>query len=163
MAIETAKQISAGFVVFRRTKEGPKFLLLYSGGKYWNFPKGKIEKDEKSMEAAVRETCEETGLKKNDLHVKRWFKAYERFTFYSSREKKKIFKTIIFYLAETRKRQVILPIGQKGHERHEGYGWFVYKDARELLKQHKDSEAVLKQANDFIRQTSRRKQSPQKP
>ena len=102
--VRTAKQISAGFVVFRRTKEGPKFLLLYSGGQYWNFPKGKIEKEEKSMETAIRETCEETGLKKNDLHIKRWFKAYERFTFYSSREKKKIFKTIIFYLAETRKR-----------------------------------------------------------
>ena len=162
MATQTAKQISAGFVVFRRTKDGPKFLLLYSGGKYWNFPKGKIEKNEKSLEAAIRETMEETGLNKKDLHIKRWFKAYERFTFYSSREKKKIFKTIIFYLAETRKRQIILPIGQKGHESHDGFGWFLYKDARELLKQHKDSEAVLKQANEFIRQRSRRKQPAQK-
>src|SRR5579863_10064232 len=32
----TAREISAGIVVFRRTPEGPRFLILYHGGEYWN-------------------------------------------------------------------------------------------------------------------------------
>ena len=52
------KEISAGFVVFRKTEEGLKFLLLYHGHNYWNFPKGKIESEERSLEAAFRETKE---------------------------------------------------------------------------------------------------------
>jgi len=137
------REISAGLVVFRRTEEGPKFLLLYHGGRYWNFPKGKIEAEEKSLEAAVRETGEETGLKAADLRLKKKFKAYERFTFY--RNKKRIFKIVIFYLAETRKRQIMVS------SEHGGFGWFLFKDAQRLLKSYKDSETVLRQSYQFLR------------
>ena len=137
------REISAGLVVFRRTAEGPKFLLLYHGGRYWNFPKGKIEAEEKSLEAAIRETGEETGLKATDLQLKKKFKAYERFTYY--RNKKRIFKIVIFYLAETGRRQI------KVSSEHEGFGWFLYKDAQGLLRSYKDSEIVLKQAHTFLR------------
>jgi 8-oxo-dGTP pyrophosphatase MutT (NUDIX family) len=137
------REISAGLIVYRQTEEGPKFLLLYHGGHYWNFPKGKIEEEEKSLEAAIRETEEETGLGLKDLKIKRKFKAYERFTYF--RHKKRIFKIVIFYLAETRKRQIVIS------REHEGFGWFLYKDARQLLKFYKDSETVLKRAYDFIR------------
>lgn len=140
---EGGREISAGLVVFRRTREGPKFLLLYHGGRYWNFPKGKIEAEEKSLEAAVRETEEETGLKTTDLQLKKKFKAYERYAFF--RNKKRIFKIVIFYLGETKRRQIKLS------EEHEGFGWFLYKDARGLLKAYKDSESVLKQAYRFLR------------
>jgi len=37
------REISAGIIIYRRTLKGPKFLLLYHGNNYWNFPKGKIE------------------------------------------------------------------------------------------------------------------------
>ncbi len=141
-AEKNGREISAGLVVFRRTNEGPKFLLLYHGGRYWNFPKGKIEAEEKSLEAAVRETGEETGLKTIDLRLKKKFKAYERFTFY--RNKKRIFKIVIFYLAETRRRQI------RVSSEHEGFGWFLYKDAQVLLKSYKDSETVLRQAHRFL-------------
>ena len=50
-----AKQISAGIVIYRRDKDGIKFLLLYHGGRYWNFAKGKLEETERSFEAAIRE------------------------------------------------------------------------------------------------------------
>src|SRR3989344_3470821 len=79
-ATQTKKEITAGVIVFRRTNEGPKFLLLYHRGQYWNFPKGHVEKEERSLDAAVRETCEETGLKKSDLRILYGFKEYERFT-----------------------------------------------------------------------------------
>ena len=142
-AQKTAREISAGLVVFRQTEEGPKFLLLYHGGRYWNFPKGHIEAEEKSLEAAVRETEEETGIGTAELKLKKKFKAYERYSFFSS--KKKIFKIVIFYLAETRVRQI------KISKEHGGFGWFLYRDARGLLRSYKDSETVLRQAYTFLR------------
>jgi bis(5'-nucleosidyl)-tetraphosphatase len=137
------REISAGFVVYRKTKEGPRFLLLYHGGQYWNFPKGKIEAEEKSLATALRETAEETGLTADKLRLKSRFKAYEKYFFFKG--KQKVFKIVIFYLAETKVRDV------KISEEHEGFGWFLYKDARRLLKSYKDGESVLKKANDFIR------------
>ncbi len=137
------REISAGLVIFRRTQEGPKFLLLYHGGRYWNFPKGKIEAEEKSLEAAIRETREETGLHEEELKLKKKFRAYERYRFF--RNKKPVFKIVIFYLAETRIRQIRLS------KEHEGFGWFLYRDARNMLRAYKDSETVLKQAYTFLR------------
>src|SRR5579872_339760 len=100
----TAREISAGIVVFRRTPEGPKFLILYHGGTYWNFPKGHIEKEERDLAAALRETKEEAGLGSRDLRLIQNFKAYERFTF--RRNGQNIFKIVIFYLAETKARDI---------------------------------------------------------
>ncbi len=148
---EITKEISAGIIVYRRTKDGPKFLLLYHGGNYWNFPKGHIEGEEKSFEAALRETVEETGLKPYDLKIRNRFKDYEKYHFYKG--KNKIFKVVIFYLAESRKKEI------KISEEHNGYGWFLYRDAKRILKTYHDSESVLKKVHDFIRGPVPEKQS----
>src|SRR3990172_9298603 len=102
------KEISAGIIIYHKTKEGLKFLLLYHGGGYWNFPKGKIEAEEKSFQAAIREIKEETGLIRSDLKFVNNFKAHERFTFWKKTEgrSQKVFKIVIFYLAETRKKAI---------------------------------------------------------
>lgn len=142
-----AREISAGVIVFRRTKDGPVFLILYNGGDYWNFPKGKLEHEERSFEAAIRETCEETGIDAKDMRVLRNFRAEERFVF--RRNRQKIAKTIIFFVAETRKTTVRL--AEKTHgERHQGYGWFPYREATRILGKYRESQKVLKQAYDFI-------------
>ncbi|MCP6720082.1 MAG: NUDIX domain-containing protein [Patescibacteria group bacterium] len=132
------KEVSAGIIIYRKTKEGPKFLLLYHGGKYWNFPKGKIESDsdfengaspgrkETAFKTALREVREETGLGSRDLSFNKWFKAYDRFTY--TRNKKKVFKTVIYYLAETRTSQVKI-----SPREHNGFGWFLYRDALRML------------------------------
>src|SRR5260370_8153962 len=52
---------SAGAVVFRRTERGPRLLLLRAY-RNWDFPKGTIEPGESELDAAKRETLEETGL-----------------------------------------------------------------------------------------------------
>ena len=136
------REISAGIIVYRKTNQGLRFLLLYHGGRYWNFPKGHIEAEEKSLQAAIRETMEEAGLKRADLKIDNAFKAYEKFTFFKN--KVKVFKTVIFYLAETKNRDI------KISSEHEGFGWFSYKEAINLLQKHKDSAALLKRANYFI-------------
>src|SRR3989338_7155450 len=138
-------EMASGLIVFRRTHEGTKFLLLYHGGGYWNFPKGKIESEEKSFAAALRETREETGLKEKDLRVLDNFKAHERF--YFKRRGQPTFKIVIFYLAEARISRVQIS------REHNGYGWFIYRDAKKILEKYKDSQKVLEQAHSFLRKS----------
>jgi predicted NUDIX family NTP pyrophosphohydrolase len=62
--------ISAGILVYRRTRQGTDFLLGHPGGPLWArkdlgawmVPKGLIESGEAPLEAALREFEEETGL-----------------------------------------------------------------------------------------------------
>ena len=136
------KEISAGIIVYRKTNQGLRFLLLYHGGRYWNFPKGHIEAEERALEAAIRETMEEAGLKRADMKIDNLFKAYEKFTFFKN--KVKVFKTVIFYLAETKNREIRIS------NEHEGFGWFSYKEALNLLSKYKDSVSLLKRAHYFI-------------
>lgn len=141
------REISAGIIIYRKTREGLKFLLVYHGGGYWNFPKGKIEQEEKSFQAAVREVKEEVGLRLSDLKFERNFKVYERYIF--RRKSQKIFKIVIFYLAETKRTQIKLSY------EHSGYAWFTYKEASKILRKYKDSQKVLTQARGFL-QSQRR-------
>lgn len=146
------REISAGIIVYRNTAQGVKFLLLYHGGGYWNFPKGHIEGEEKSLQAAIRETAEEAGLKRNDLKINNRFKFYDKFTFF--RGKVKIFKIVILYLAETKNRRIHI-----SHE-HDGFGWFSYKEAVKLLSKYKDSVELLKKAQASIPKAGGRQGPP---
>ncbi len=137
------KTVSAGIIIFRRTLEGLKYLLLYKGKNYWNFPKGKIEEGERSWQTALREIKEETGLRQNDLKFQSNFKAFERFTFLHNKEK--IFRVVILYLAETNQPLV------KVSEEHEGYGWFTIAEAKKVLTKHPDTFRILQRAHNFIR------------
>jgi 8-oxo-dGTP pyrophosphatase MutT (NUDIX family) len=58
----TIVQAAGGLVI----NENEEILLIFRRGK-WDMPKGKLEKDEKLDECAVREVEEETGLKKVKL------------------------------------------------------------------------------------------------
>ncbi|MBI2033563.1 MAG: NUDIX domain-containing protein [Candidatus Liptonbacteria bacterium] len=137
------REISAGIVIFRRTREGLKFLILYHGHNYWNFPKGKILTEEKSLAAALRETKEETGLGAKDLRLIANFKVYERF--YFRRANQPVFKIVIFYLAETRNPEV------KISEEHLGYAWLTFNEAKKILGRYRDSQKVLRQVYEFLR------------
>ena len=59
-------KLRAGSIVINQNQE---MLLIYRKGK-WDFPKGKLEKEEKTKEGALRETAEETGLNLKQLKVK---------------------------------------------------------------------------------------------
>jgi len=152
------KQVVAGFVIFRHTEEGVKFLLLYRRGSYWNFPKGHFEAGENSMDTALRETEEETGIKKSDLRIIPGFKAHERF--YFEKDGEKIHDTVILYLAETKEARVVI-----APREHSGFAWFLYGDAiRSLGGKYVGTKRVLKLAHDFIRGKSveRRSGHPQR-
>jgi 8-oxo-dGTP pyrophosphatase MutT (NUDIX family) len=146
--LPTKKQVVAGFVVYRKTSVGIKFLLLYKRGNYWNFPKGHFEPGERTIDAALRELEEETGIKKSELRIVPNFRAYERFYFKIGRQG--IYDTVILFLAETHKAEVrIAP------REHSGFAWFLYHDALQAVgKQYTDTRKVLKQARDFLRPRS---------
>src|SRR3989344_5406226 len=132
------REISAGLVIYRKTKQGIKYLLMYHGGGYWRFPKGKLELQERGMDAAFREVKEETGLGKSDLILKDQFRATEKFTYF--RDKKQIFKIVILYLAQSRKTEITVS------REHDGYGWFTYKEALKILK-HENIKNIIRKAN----------------
>lgn len=135
------KIISAGIIIYMHAKEGSKFLLLYHGNGYWNFPKGKLEAREKGLDAALREIKEETGLGGKDLIFRRPFRITNKFSFI--REKKKIFKIVILYLAESKRAEI------KISNEHDGYGWFLYRDAARLLR-YGSLRDILKKANSLL-------------
>lgn len=152
------REISAGIIIYRRTKDGPKFLLLYHGNRYWNFPKGKIEDQggkETPFKAALREVREETSLGERNLRVSKWFKVHDHFIY--TRDKKKIFKIVIYYLAESNRKEVRIS------EEHSGYGWFLYKDALRLLI-YGNLKNNLKKAYETIqgKSLSRYKKNPER-
>lgn len=62
---------SAGILLYRLNKKKPEVLLVHPGGPFWvkkdneawSIPKGEIEPEEDLLQAAIRETVEEIGLK----------------------------------------------------------------------------------------------------
>ena len=148
--IPTKKQVVAGFVVYRKTSDGVKFLLLYRRGNYWNFPKGHFKPGERSIDTALRELEEETGIKKSELRILPNFRAYERFYFKIGNQG--IYDTVILFLAETHKADIKIEPRE-----HSGYGWFLYHDALNVIgKKYGDTRKVLKQASDYLKPHHRR-------
>jgi 8-oxo-dGTP pyrophosphatase MutT (NUDIX family) len=151
------RQVVAGFVVFRRTEDGIKYLLLYKRGSYWNFPKGHFEEGEESMATALRETEEETGIKPSELRIIPGFKAFEKFAFRAGNER--IHDTVILFLAETRRAEVRI-----SPREHSGFGWFTYQDAIATVgKKYLATKHVLKQAHDFIHRRRHSQHASQRP
>ncbi|MFA7201405.1 MAG: NUDIX domain-containing protein [Candidatus Paceibacterota bacterium] len=138
------REISSGVIIYRRVNNEARFLVLYHGRNQWEIPRGKIEAEERSFVAALRETREETGFTRADLRFADHFKAYENWTFLKNGQK--VFKTIIYYLAETSKKHPRI------EPSFEGYGWFTYREALQIFVGPKNNEnrKVLKQAHDFL-------------
>src|SRR3989344_1709909 len=150
------KVISAGIIIFRKTRDGVKFLLLYRNHGYWNFPKGKLEASERSWQAAFREVQEETGLKQSELRLIENFKTYERFSF--GKGPGRVFKIVILYLAETKQPTVTVS------DEHEGYAWFTFADAKKVIAKYPENVRILTTAYDFLRKNvSRNKPTVHNP
>ncbi|MCX6721494.1 MAG: NUDIX domain-containing protein, partial [Candidatus Staskawiczbacteria bacterium] len=144
---------SAGAVVFYRSSEGKiEYLLLKHNARYWNFPKGGIEKGEREIDAARRETIEETGL--NNFKIIPGFKTGEKYYYRGHKDHPKIeernkviTKEVVFYLIEAKNKNV------KISNEHEDFAWLDYTQAVGLFTKNRNRKkglAILKKANDFI-------------
>jgi 8-oxo-dGTP pyrophosphatase MutT (NUDIX family) len=138
---------SAGVVVFYEPKAlapsdaacGRSYLLL-NYGKYWDYPKGHVEKNESDLEAALRELQEETGIEQ----VERVEGFREEMTYFF-RDKKKglIKKTVIFFLARSESDRIII-----SHEHEDGE--FVPYDRALTQLGYANAKKILRAAEAFL-------------
>src|SRR5688500_9065971 len=126
---------SAGFLIFhRRARDDAVRYLLLDYGRHWDFAKGHVDPGETDIEAAIRELREETGIR--DLVPVPDFER-EIVYFFRSARHGLIRKTVVFFLAEVTKPDVIL------REEHVGYDFLpiepavkraTFAAAKELLR-----------------------------
>jgi 8-oxo-dGTP pyrophosphatase MutT (NUDIX family) len=115
---------AAGAVVFRRTERGPRLLLLRAY-KNWDFPKGMIEPGESELDAARRETAEETGL--TDLEFP-FGEAHQDTLPYAGH------KIARYFIAQTEESDIELPVSAElGRPEHHEWRWASFEEAEDLL------------------------------
>jgi len=138
------KQKSVGVIIFRRVSKGIRYLLLYHGGEYWNFPKGRQEKGETDLQSALRELQEETGITQVDL-IDGFSDEYD-YDFDTAIKdglKETIYKKAIFFLGEVKGDEV------KISDEHLDFGWFDFPTASKRLFYQKGQD-LLKRAHQFL-------------
>lgn len=131
---------SAGAVVFYPRPDGQVYLLLINGGKL-DFPKGQIESGETELDAAKRETREETGL---DTVFLDGFVENVSY-FYSKPGGVRVHKTVTFYIAESKSPEV------KVSKEHQGYVWLPLKQALNRAS-YTTTRSLLMKADRFLTQ-----------
>lgn len=137
-----AMEVSAGGIVFRRSAQGPEFLLLKYGAGHWDFPKGHVEKDETPLQASQREIHEETGIAPEQQDYIVGFK--DLVTYFYRRGAALVKKEVHFFLVE-------VPAGtvcKISHE-HLDHAWLPLKDAIDRLT-FKTAKDLLGKAGKFL-------------
>lgn len=115
---------SAGVVVLRR-RDGAWNCLLLRAFRYWDFPKGLVERGEDPLGAAIREVAEETGLAGL---VFRWGEGFRETETYAGG------KVARYYLAEAPAGEVVLPRSAAlGRPEHDEFRWLTFAAAGRLL------------------------------
>ena len=116
--------ISAGIVPVRRTASGWLMLILRAY-KNWDYPKGRIDAGEEPFAAAKREAAEEADL--TDLTFP-FGEIYHDTLPYSGG------KIARYYLGETRREDVVLPVAPElGRPEHHEGRWVDLAEAQRLL------------------------------
>jgi bis(5'-nucleosidyl)-tetraphosphatase len=132
------KQVyAAGILVYRVTELGIVYLLIrYSAG-HWDFPKGKIEKDESDRDAALRELYEETGIA--DIQLNPTF--FESMSYdFTEPDGRVAHKFVHFFLGITHQEHVRLS------DEHNSFIWLPYQAAYERVT-HETAKKLLLTAN----------------
>jgi 8-oxo-dGTP pyrophosphatase MutT (NUDIX family) len=142
---------SAGVIVIRETARstgsgqasGRRKYLLLDYGKFWDFPKGHVEKKESDLDAAARELREETGIREIEF-----INGFAReITYFFRAGPQLIRKTVIFFLGRTDKSRI-----RVSHE-HEGHEWLEYDQAVERLT-YASAKDVLRHAHRYLETSS---------
>lgn len=134
------KEKSCGAIVFKRAKDGIKYLLLHYEAGHWDLPKGHQEKNEKEEQTALREIKEETGIE--DIQLVENFR--ETISYYYKRGQETIFKEVIFFLAQSATDEVTIS------KEHIGYAWLNYEHALKKLT-FNNAKELLKKADEFLK------------
>ena len=134
------RQFSAGGAVYKTSKHKKvKWLLIKpTGTDRWQLPKGKIDKGESSLQAALREVKEEGGVETKIIE-----KIGSSSYFYVFDETK-CFKTVTYFLMEIIKKT------KEGHD--EEIDEVIYEEFENAYKllTFKDDKNILKKAREVL-------------
>lgn len=124
---------SCGAVVFYKSKQNIKILLVKnSNGKYWSFPKGHVEQEDKDEQTtAIREIKEETGL---DVALVKDFREISEYCPFG-----KIKKRVVFFLAQAFTDKVEIQ-----EDEIESYIWVDLQQARKMCGFDNDLRIIEK-------------------
>jgi len=115
---------AGGVVVY-----GKKILFIKKNGR-WEFPKGRLKKGANRKKTAVREICEETGIKKKDLQIiKRLIPTHHHNKIKSGSIVKETFWFLIQYSGNAKKK--LIPEKREGITKCR---WFTLKEAGNRLR-----------------------------
>lgn len=145
-------EISAGAVLYMVDDHSEIIYLIlnYNYG-HWDFPKGNMEIGETEIDTVFREVSEETGIK--DLQIIDGFR--QQISYKYRKKSKLINKAVIYYLAETNSKKVVLSF------EHISFEWQTFEQALQKLS-FENSKRVLRMANEFLLTTENMKRSPVK-
>ena len=131
---------SCGAVVFTRSEDGLRYVMIRSLRGYFGFPKGHCEASETEEQTALREIREETGLNVSLISGFR----YE--DLYPIPQKPNVMKRVVYFVAEYEQQDIC-------YQKEELSGAFLmsYETAKNVL-QWENSRTILTKANDYILQ-----------
>jgi len=130
---------SCGAVVFRHEDNHIAYLLLQYGAGHWEFVKGNQEKGEEEKDTMLRELKEEAGIE--DARFVDGFR--EVINYFYKREGQLVRKEVIFYLVETKTKDVKLSF------EHTDFRWLGFEEAVKAVT-FQNAKDVLKKANEFL-------------
>lgn len=137
-----AQEVSAGGLVFRRSPDGPEFLLLKYGAGHWDFPKGHVEEGETPLQASKREIHEETGIGPELQDYILGFK--DLVSYFYRRGPTLVRKEVHFFLVE-----VPADVAVKLSHEHLAFEWVTLAKAQERLT-FKTARDLLGKASRFL-------------
>ncbi len=129
---------SAGAILFLEYADDKLYLLLNYPSGHWDFVKGNIEKDETLKQTVLREIKEETGISKVDFVDD----FEDKVEYYYQRDGELVHKEVVFFLAKTTTREVILS------DEHLDYAWLTFSDAIKKLT-YKTAQKLLRKIKEL--------------
>jgi len=131
---------SSGIVVYFKKKTKIEYLLLHYESGHWGFTKGKIEKGENKVQAAIRELKEETCL--NVILHKNFEKSFTYI--FTDKSGKLVKKRAYFFIGESITKKVTLSF------EHIGFDWLEFESAHEKLT-YDNTRQLLKSVDEFLK------------
>ena len=139
---EIGREVTAGGVVYRITKNGKLQVMLYQDQRdRWTIPKGHVEEGETAQQAAIREIGEEVGL--FGVVPICWL---GKINFRYRRENKLVLMTMQVYLFRVGKNDT-----PKKEDWMQSARWFNFDDAVEEVE-YEDTGKLILLARNRLRQ-----------